>query len=124
VNLDVDTSQMEAQAADFAREGLRIGPRVLAITAVAGRNTRDLARSFAPTGPHLPHYAQTISYEAGVDGATIWAEVGPELGGQGSLGHILENGTATNAPQAHLGPAFDRELPNWLDHLEREAGRD
>jgi hypothetical protein len=122
MDVSVDTAQLDALADRFARHGLSVGPKVAAVTAVAGRNTRDDARRFVQGMSHLPGYPRTITYELQVRGTQVVAEVGPEVGGQGSLGHIIEFGTATSPPHAHLGPAFDREVPGWLEHLQRIAG--
>ena len=120
MNLDVDLIGMDAVADDFARAGLLIGTKVMAVTAVAARNTRDDARAFAAGMSHLPHYPRSITYDVAVEGGQVVGEVGPDKDlPQGPLGNVLEFGTANNPPYPHLGPAFDRELPNWLDQLER-----
>lgn len=86
----------------------------------AGQRVRDDARRIAPrTG--LPHYAKTITSETGVDRASgvVYAEIGPEKGGQGSLGHILEFGTSRTPPHAHMGPALDQEGPRFTEALAK-----
>lgn len=79
---------------------------------------RDQARRLAPrTG--LPHYAKSITYETKFAAGGVTAEIGPVKGGQGSLGAILEFGTSRTPPHAHMGPAFDREVPNYLEALAK-----
>jgi HK97 gp10 family phage protein len=80
----------------------------------AGERVRDEARRLAPRRG-LPHYAKAITSEVIVERSTgtVAAEIGPERGGQGSLGHILEFGTSRTPPHAHLGPALDREAPRF-----------
>ena len=122
MNLSVDLLGMDALADDFARRGLTVGPKVQAVTAVAARNTRDEARSFISGLKHAPHYPRSITYDVSVEGSQIVGVVGPDKGlTQGALGNLLEYGSANNPPLAHIGPAFDREVPNWLGHLGRLA---
>lgn len=77
------------------------------------KTTQDDARSFAPSGPHLPSYADSITYDIRHVGAgVIEAEIGPDKGlPQGALGNLVEYGSVNNAPQSHLGPALDLAGP-------------
>jgi hypothetical protein len=71
------------------------------------------------------HYPHSISYDVTEDGTTIEAEIGPDKarrGRQGALGNILEFGTSRNAPIPHLLPAFEDELPKYLNALGRFVG--
>ena len=69
----------------------------------AARATKDEFRSVAKplSGRHARGYPAKINYDLDLktDGA-IGAEVGPVLGGQGSLG-ILDDGGAVNAAPQH-----------------------
>ena len=99
-----------SDATDFVQQQAR------RVVANAGDRVRDEARALAPRRG-LPHYAATITSEVVSErmSGTIAAEIGPERGGQGSLGAILEYGTSRTPPQAHLAPALDREAPR-LEH--------
>ena len=115
VNRDLDQI-----ARDLSNAGQWIASRVVdkALEPSAVR-VRDTARRLAPrTG--LPHYANKITHEIkrGVGGFTD-AEIGPERGGQGSLGHLLEFGTSRTPPHAHLGPALDREAPEFEKVIDK-----
>lgn len=71
------------------------------------------------------HYPHSISYDVTEDGTAIEAEIGPDKarrGRQGALGNILEFGTSRNAPIPHLLPAFEDELPKYLNALGRFVG--
>ena len=118
-----DFREMDRLVADMAL----LGPKTLMGTIeVVTRTTEAVerdARSFAPrTG--LPHYAETITSEVQVDPRGVVGEVGPEKGGQGSLGHILEFGTVDTGPQAHVLPAADRHDHEFVHGLARLKGSD
>lgn len=133
--MDITVHGLDEIAADLSKASLTAGIEAAKVTAVGARKIRDDARRFAAGIAHAPNYPRTITYDLTVEragtGGYIEAEIGPDkdlvVGGgnyrtPGNLGNILEYGTARNAPQAHLGPAFDREVPNWLEHLEGIVG--
>lgn len=99
--------------ADLTTAGVRAGIRAVKAAEDAGRKVRDEARELAPR-VGLPHYAETITYEVDVESGSV--EIGPETGGQGSLGHLLENGVPSNGtpPHPHVLPAFDRAVPGFI----------
>lgn len=106
---------------DLSRAGALAGLRVAKVVEQAGIEVRDEARRFAPkTG--LPHYGEKITHELTVTAGSVTVEVGPEKGGQGSLGHILERGTADAPPQAHLLPAHDRAVPGFVKGISDIGG--
>jgi HK97 gp10 family phage protein len=95
---------------DLRNAGQWAGQRAARETEKSAERLRDTARSLAPR-TRLPHYAEAITHEVTHVGHVVDGEVGPEKGGQGSLGHILEFGTSQSPPHAHLGPALDIEGP-------------
>lgn len=101
---------LDQLTADLAAASRMVQVRAPLVLEEAGRRVRDDARRLAPRRM-LPHYAATITSETRWTGGAAEAEIGPEKGGQGSLGHILEYGTAKTPPRAHLGPALDLEGP-------------
>ena len=108
--------------ADFTKAGLLAGVRTAAVLEESGQEIVKEARRLAPkTG--LPHYASKIGHDVEVEKGAIVLEVGVERGGQGSLAHLLEFGTSRTPPHAHLGPAFDREIPNTLKNLAEVLGK-
>ena len=82
--------------------------------------TKNDARSFAPGGPMLPAYADSITHDVRHAGSGVLeAEIGPDKGlAQGPLGNLLEYGSVKNAPLSHLGPALDLAGPR----LEQAIG--
>ena len=110
------TEDLERLVADLRGAGFRFQRDARRLIDDAGKRVRDDARRLAPkTG--LPHYAGAITSETTIGARGPVAEIGPEKGGQGSLGHILEYGTSRTPPHAHLGPALDLETPNFVDAL-------
>jgi hypothetical protein len=56
-------------------------------------------------------------------GSLVVGEVGAEhQRPQGRLDGFIEYGTPTSAPIPHWRPAADKEVPVWVDYLERAAG--
>jgi len=104
--IEADLSELDDLVGDLAGAAVKVaGLAVVAVDASA-KAVRDDARERAPR-KDLPHYAATITHDVEVGPSRVSAEVGPELGGQGSLGHILEDGTATSPPHPHLQPALE-----------------
>ena len=113
-----DVSEIDDLAADLSRAGLRAATEAVAVVHRGANNIQRDARSFAPSGPRTPAYPYSITYDLKIGGDRIVAEVGPDKDlPQGPLGNILEYGTSTQGPQAHLGPAFDREAPNFEKYI-------
>ena len=80
----------------------------------AGGNMMRRAQELAPAGPHIPRYADSISFER--DG-NLAVECFARDRGQGPLAGILEFGHGPNAPRPHFIPALEEEAeraPQWL----------
>jgi hypothetical protein len=87
---------------DLREVGAEANKRISQATEVTARNIKDDWRQGAEhTG--LEGYAASIDYEMDYSGDSIGAKIGPNLGGQGSLG-IVEDapGDVRSAPQ-HAG---------------------
>jgi hypothetical protein len=111
----VDLTEIDELVADLSQTGLLVGARAVPIMHRAANNVQRDARAFAPSGPHTPAYKFSITYDIEVESDRIAVEVGPDKDrNQGPLGNIFEYGTSEHAPQAHLGPAIDRESPNFV----------
>lgn len=114
------SDDLNALAADLASAGLRVGLAAGKVVEHHAREVRDTARQLAPR-TRLPHYAASITSEVNFGPGYVEGVVGPEKGGQGSLGHILERGSAVSPPHAHLGPALDRDGPDFMRDLADAA---
>lgn len=111
---------LDSLAVDLAKAGLRVGLVAGKVVEHHARQVRDTARELAPR-TRLPHYAQTITHEVNFGPGYIEGVIGPETGGQGSLGAILERGTSVSPPHAHLGPALDRDGPDFMRDIADAA---
>jgi len=75
---------------------------------------RDLAGS-----KHFPGLSRAISYDVrGLD-----AEIGPTLGGSGSLGGVVYEGTSNGPPSRDFMAPVNREIPLLEFHLADVATR-
>lgn len=87
----------------------------------AGGNVMRRAQELAPSGPHIPGYAGSISFEKDGD---LAVEAFARDRGQGPLAGILEFGHGPNAAHPHFIPALDEEaeaLPKWLGEAVSKA---
>lgn len=121
----VDTTELDAWADLLRAAGADALDEGKAVVSKGSLNIKTDARRLAPTGPHLTHYAGSISYDVEVDPAgEIVGEVGPVEGrAQRGLGNLLEYGGPHNAPHPHHEPALDLEEPRFYDACEVLAGR-
>lgn len=120
--IDVDVSEINTLAADIAEAGVVAGFKIVGVVEDSCRNVEEQAKAFAPR-TRLPHYARTITHDVTV-GTEIVGEVGPDadVNGQANLAPIFEYGTADLAPRAHMGPAFDREVPEFVRRVADIGG--
>lgn len=113
--MDADLTQMHDLAHDIGQIPGRVVPQVRAVVKRAAQNVKDDTRRSVSTHPSWKRLAGSVNY----DMHGLSAVIGYDKGGQGSLGHIAEFGTATKAPHPALMPAARKELPNFA----REMGK-
>jgi len=130
VNVTVDASELNALAATLEGKAGGIGAEAAAVVRRGALNVKTDARRFASGLRHAPLYPRSITYDIHGDGrfGAVEAVIGPDKDlPQGALGNILEYGTSNNPPHTHLGPALDREGPNFekalLDAALKDLGR-
>lgn len=121
--IEVDVSEINTLAADIAEAGVTAGFKIVGVVEDSCRKVEEQAKSFAPR-KRLPHYAGTITHDVTVGAGEIVGEVGPDadVNGQAKLAPIFEYGTAEFAPRAHMGPAFDREVPEFVRRVAAIGG--
>lgn len=112
-------SDLDDLVVDLSRAGLRAGVKAAAVTKTHVEAAADEARKTAPRR-RLPHYAKAITAEVKIESGRVVGEFGPVKGGQGSLGHILEFGSAVSPPHPHLLPAVERQWPLYAAELGRK----
>lgn len=92
-------------------------------TVKAAKRAETQARENASGHRTLPQYPARITSEVTTGRDQVTAHVGPERGGQGSLGHIIEHGGRHSRPHMHVHDAADDQVDSWVRDLASVAGR-
>lgn len=110
--MPADTSQLLAYARHLDHAVERAEPELSKVVARGAFNIKRSAQARVRaqrSGPFLPHYARSISYDLL---APLVAEIGPDGDKpQGGMGRGVEFGSARTPPMPHLFPAADEEEP-------------
>jgi hypothetical protein len=112
-DIHIETKELTELALSIARIDPEISKQLGDVVQAAGIRLRNEARELAPSGGHAKGYRGKITTKFKPSVRTPSVEVGPILGGIGSLGGILEFGSPTSGPHPHLHPAFDHEVPRF-----------
>lgn len=123
MTLIIDTSDLDHLAVDLAAAGAAVAVKVVPALEHSAQNIEDQAREWAPK-TRTPHYPATITHDVTPGVAGPVAEIGPDknINGQAKLAHLFEYGSVNNAPFAHIGPAFDREVPDFVEAVGVAGG--
>ncbi|VDG77349.1 Uncharacterised protein [Actinobaculum suis] len=126
VRAKTDTSELDALVNDLGAAPGRALDETRKVIEKGAYNIKNDAqdrvrRFMAPARSKVRHYPYLVTYDLVADRGGIGAEIGPEIGGQGSLGHLLEFGTATSGAMPHLIPAFLDEAPVVERYLSEAA---
>jgi hypothetical protein len=114
-----DSSEVAAYAEVLGKAAGAALDDARAVVAKGALNIKTEARRRVSGLAHAPAYPNSITYDIGVSGSTVTAEIGPDKAKrQGALGNILEYGTRKNAPIPHIRPAVEAELPRFEKALE------
>ena len=122
--MTADFSELNRLAADLSHAGVVVSLKIRPALERSAERIEQQAKEFAPR-KRLPHYAETINHDVTTDGSGhVVAEIGPDrsVNGQAKLANIFEYGTSDQAPRAHLGPALDREGPNFVAAVKEIGG--
>lgn len=120
----MDTPETLAAAMLLAAAEAAVGTR--AIVQKSALNIKNEAkRNVRESAPiHNAHAAEAITYDTKFDGPSVMAEIGYDKGRRGgSLGNILEYGSAHNPAHRDLGRAADNEEPRFETALTVMAER-
>jgi hypothetical protein len=113
-------------ARDLFSAGARVEIETRALLEHTASEITDDARSrIAPEHhPHLPFYADSITYDVDSGPGFVTAEIGPDADlSQGRLGEILERGSADSSPVPHLAPALEDHLDGFAHGVGIIGGR-
>lgn len=123
--MSADTSDLDGLANDFRKIPADMVPKMRGVVAKSALNTKNLMRKDARSSTHFKQLAATISYDLKVlqffGDAEIQAEVGPHVGGAGSLAGIAYFGTSRPGGGTLRNPedAMLEEAPNFYEFAFR-----
>lgn len=102
-------------AAAFGRAAALIGPITDEVVSQNATGVQEKWRAIFPWSGsrHLPHLGASVT----IDPMGNEAEIGPIKGGQGSLGHLIEHGTATSGAHPGGGPSAAAQEPIFAASL-------
>lgn len=108
-------SDLNQLAIDLHRTGKEIEEASRRVVKASSEKIKRQAKQFSSGIAHAARYPRSITYNVTRDRLGWQGEIGPNdtAQNQGFLGYIYEFGNATTPPNAHLGPALDREGPEF-----------
>jgi hypothetical protein len=110
--VSADNSELDKLVADLGKVPDKSGENMVKAIKVGAGNVKKGWRQRLEGADHLPQAARSITYDvkgsASAARSEISAEIGPELGGQGSIVGLVELGTA-NSPARGYGLAALQE---------------
>lgn len=109
-----ELNSFAADLGDLAKEALPLAR--VAVQKSAADIKRD-AQAFAPVD--TGNLRSSIGYETQELASAVTAEIGPTA----AYGPYVEYGTSRTAPQAFLGPAFDRHVGAFEKAIEAIVSR-
>lgn len=116
-SVDFDFSQLNTLVADLGKVRASVIPNVRKAVEVSARNIKEDWRAAAKkANPNRARfYPNTIDYDMQLNtNGVIGAEIGPKLGGQGSLGFLEEaGGGVRSAPQRNVDKALRLNLSDF-----------
>lgn len=102
-----DLGEVAKSTVPFARKAVE----------VSARNVKDQISSEYTGARQLPGAAGSISYDKKDGGLS--AEIGPELGGQGSLVGLVDEGAPRTPGRKRIPKALADEAPGFATGIER-----
>lgn len=124
--ISIDSSELDRLAADLGAAPAKASTNIRKAVQVTAQLVRDDWREPWQGSATVPGAARSISYDTkGVTGSGVSAEIGPELGGQGSLVGLFEEGDARNVGARGFGLAalqknmgdFERGLTKAVEDI-------
>lgn len=113
---------LSSLARDLGEIPKATAPFVRKAVEVSARNIKDLIRDEYSGARQLPGASRSISYDLkGSTGARlggISAEIGPELGGQGSIVGLVDEGAPRTPGRKRIPKALNDEAPGFEKGIE------
>lgn len=110
--MDIDVTELNKLTADMGKIGPQLVGAVRVLVQKTCADTKTDAQAFAPVDTGF--LRSSINYETHELKTGAWGEVGPTA----EYGAYVEDGTSRMAPQAYMGPAFDRRAPEYVKACE------
>lgn len=92
--IDVDTSDFDRFGADLLAAAAGLVGRVRPVVAKGALNIKQAHRAEMARSTRFGHIARSITYDTRVTPNEVSADIGPVVGGSGSLAHIAYFGGA------------------------------
>ncbi|WP_146243445.1 hypothetical protein [Curtobacterium sp. MCLR17_034] len=114
---------LSSLARDLGEIPKATAPFVRKAVEISARNIKDLIRDEYSGARALPGASRSISYD--LHGSTgsrlggISAEIGPELGGQGSVVGLVDEGAPRTPGRKRIPKALQNEAPGFTQGIER-----
>lgn len=107
----VDVSDVLATAAEFNAKGAAAVDAIEPVMKRAAQNIKTEMQQIFAKSPHFKRVAASVSYDRiGLLTGTLGYEIGPTIGGAGSLAGIATDGGANGGGgTVDIGPALDHE---------------
>lgn len=114
---------LNSLARDLGEVPKATAPFVRKAVEISARNIKDLIRDEYSGARALPGASRSISYDLrGSTGARlggISAEIGPELGGQGSIVGLVDEGAPRTPGRKRIPKALNDEAPGFEQGIQR-----
>lgn len=112
----IDTSELNAVAAQLSAAGARTETMARLAVAKTAKDLERIAKVFVPKDTHATE--NSISVSMAISGHGLSATVGPTT----DYAVYLEYGTRRMAQRAFMGPALDRVAPDFQEAMEQIGG--
>jgi hypothetical protein len=118
-DVTVDVSQLTKLAADLRAHSRKTPAAAVQVVSKGALNIKNDWRKAWSGLAHAPSLPAAITYDTTIRVSDVEAEIGPDKARrQGSLGNIVEFGTAKNPPNPGGAPALEREEPRFVKAAE------
>jgi HK97 gp10 family phage protein len=111
----VDASEMNQLAVDLTASTVKVPALARVAVAKTCADTKRDAQAMAPVDTGF--LRSSITYETTGSAGGAEGVVGPTA----SYGRYVEDGTSRMGPHPYMGPAFDRNVPAFVEAFERIA---
>lgn len=121
--VEVNTRELDDLAGDLRKASKVAVAGARAVVGKGAVNVKNDWRAEWAGLSHAPALAAAVTYDVKIHVHDIEAEIGPDKSRrQGSLGNVIEFGTARNAPHPGGAPALAKEEPRFISAVEKLAG--